>query len=212
MSASFEDNCKARHSLDDGVLEKSLVRAMKLCSRSEKCSSQIRQYLQRLSFTSQKGRCRCEHTECEDPAQASCSSGTAGIRRLEPEEIELVLKRLEEEGFVDDRRFALAYTKDKMHLSRWGGIKVRNCLVHFGIDSKLIDEALSTADESGQKDNLHLLIEGKLRSLLRNENLHSLKYEQKQKIYAKVVRYALGRGYGYSEIMAELGTISVQKD
>ena len=212
MSASFEDNCKDRHSPDDGVLEKSLVRAMKLCSRSEKCSSQIRQYLQRLSFTSQNGRCSYERTECDESVQASCLSSTAGIRRLDPEEIEYVLKRLEDEGFVDDRRFAMAYARDKMHLSRWGGIKVRNCLVHFGIDSKFIDEALSTANESGQKDNLHLLIEGKLRSLLRNENLHSLKYEQKQKVYAKVVRYAIGRGYGYSEIMAELGTIFVRQD
>lgn len=212
MSASFEDNCKDRHSPDDGVLEKSLARAMKLCSRSEKCSSQIRQYLQRLSFTSQNGRCRYVHTDREESGQASCSSSTAGIRRLDPEEIEYVLKRLEDEGFVDDRRFAMAYARDKMHLSRWGGIKVRNCLVNFGIDSKLIDEALSTANESGHKDNLHLLIEGKLRSLLRYENLHSLKYEQKQKVYAKVVRYAIGRGYGYSEIMAELGTIFVRQD
>lgn len=209
MCESIEDNCKYNMSPDDGVLEKSLVRAMKLCSRSEKCRFQIRQYLQRLTFASRNGRCRYEHNESEESAQATGACRGSGIRRLGLEEIELVLKRLEEEGFVDDRRFALAYAKDKMHLSKWGGIKVRNCLVHFGIDGRLIDEAISAADESGRKDNLHLLIEGKLRSLLRNADVCSLEYEQKRKIYAKVYRYAMGRGYGHSEIMAELGTIFV---
>lgn len=209
MCESIEDNCKDSMSPDDGVLEKSLVRAMRVCSQREKCRFQIRQYLQGLTFASRNGRCRYGHNESEESAQATGAGRGAGVRRLDPEEIEMVLKRLEEEGFVDDRRFALAYAKDKMHLSKWGGIKVRSCLVHFGMDSKLIDEAISAADESGRKDNLHLLIEGKLRSLLRGAEISSLEYEQKRKIYAKVYRFAMGRGYGHSEIMAELGTIFV---
>ncbi len=213
MSASFEDNCNNRHSPDDGVLEKSLVRAMKLCSRSEKCSSQIRQYLQRLSFTSRKGRCRYEHTGCEESAQASCSSGTAGIRRLEPEEIELVLKRLEEEGFVDDRRFALAYARDKMRFSKWGRVKVRSNLRGLGIDERTVEEAIANAVNSCGKDtvpetleslNLRKLIERKLAVLQKGIDLKTFDFEQKQKLFAKIYRFALARGYEYNDIRTEL--------
>lgn len=196
MSGLPSESLKGSSLHCDGAFEKALARAMKFCSQAEKCSFQVRRYL-----------CRCRILS----------------RCLSPEEIESVLDLLVEEGFVDDRRFAMAYASDKMRLFKWGSVKVRNSLSGFGIGSDIIDEAVlhgltvnrldshmedSEADhESLEQENLRQLVGKKLVSLLRGADYKSLDYEQKQKLYAKLFRFAIGRGYesrDVSELLAQV--------
>lgn len=56
---------------------------------------------------------------------------------------EAVLKRLREENFVNEERFARAYVRGKFRINGWGRIKIRNGLRAKAVDEKLISRAVS---------------------------------------------------------------------
>lgn len=53
-----------------------------------------------------------------------------------------MLAIMEQEGFVDDERFARAYVRGKLRINGWGRLKIRNGLRAKLIDSKLIETVL----------------------------------------------------------------------
>ncbi|MDE6493636.1 MAG: RecX family transcriptional regulator [Bacteroidales bacterium] len=55
---------------------------------------------------------------------------------------ETVMHRLEEEGYIDEARFAGAYVRGKFRINGWGRLKIKNGLRAKGVDEKLIAEAL----------------------------------------------------------------------
>ena len=57
-----------------------------------------------------------------------------------------VIGELRERRFVDDRRFAEAFTRDKVKFSAWGRMKIRMGLLAKRIPAALIDEAFATVD------------------------------------------------------------------
>ena len=61
---------------------------------------------------------------------------------IEPDLIDRVLDRLEQEKFIDEQRYAHAFVHDKAAFARWGRLKIRNALRLKGIDKHLIDIAL----------------------------------------------------------------------
>lgn len=56
---------------------------------------------------------------------------------------EAVMKKLKEENFINEDRFARAYVRGKFRINGWGRIKIRNGLRAKGVDEKLISRALS---------------------------------------------------------------------
>ena len=100
-----------------------------------------------------------------------------------------ILETLKEEKYVDDRRYAEAYAREKSAIAGWGGIKIRYMLSAKGIDKETISLALEEIDERKADDRLQKLIENKCRTL---------KDDPQWKM--KVLRFALGRGYSYDEI------------
>lgn len=100
-----------------------------------------------------------------------------------------IVKVLIEEKYVDDRRYAEAYARDKSSIAGWGGTKIRYMLSAKGIDRDVISQALGEIDEKKAGDRLEKLIENKLRTL---------KEDPSRRL--KVLRFALGRGYSYEEI------------
>jgi len=107
-----------------------------------------------------------------------------------------VLNVLVEEKFVDDRRYAAAFARDKSSIAGWGAVKIRYMLSAKGISKDIISEALEEVDVRKADD--------RLRKLLENKN-RSLKEDPQRKI--KLLRFALGRGYSYDEVSAILNVI-----
>ncbi|MCC8071897.1 MAG: RecX family transcriptional regulator [Bacteroidales bacterium] len=57
-----------------------------------------------------------------------------------------IISRLQEKGYIDDRRYVHAYVHDKFHLLRWGRMKIRQQLSIKGLDPDLIREGLADID------------------------------------------------------------------
>ena len=118
------------------------------------------------------------------------------------QEAEKLLGKLKESGFVDDRRYVRAFVRDKVLLAGWGGTKVEYQLRMKGFTSALIAEALEELDQEDTGRRMEDVIARKY---------NSLKDEADQtKKRAKVIRFALSRGFSYDQISGVLLKIEGQ--
>lgn len=99
-----------------------------------------------------------------------------------------VLDVLVADKYVDDLRYATAYARDKATISGWGVTKIRYMLSGKGIERELISKALEEIDEGKAEVRLGKLLENKWRTLKDDPHAN-----------LKLLRFALGRGYGYEE-------------
>ena len=112
------------------------------------------------------------------------------------EAVESILARLVREGFIDEARYARSFVREKFGCNRWGRIKIRQALRQKGIPSSLASEAMSEIDEQEYLSVLRTLLEAKRRSVRANTD-----YETR----AKLVRFAVGRGFEMEAAFACLG-------
>lgn len=107
-----------------------------------------------------------------------------------------VLSVLVSEKYVDDLRYATAYAREKAMISGWGETKIRYMLSAKRIDRSLIDQALTEIDASKADSRLQKLLENKAKSL-----------KADPQIRLKLIRFALGRGYQYDDVVRVLQDI-----
>ena len=110
---------------------------------------------------------------------------------LTEEEHTRILRHLVEEKYVDERRYAEAYAKDKYRFNKWGRIKIAQGLRLKGIDNETIKSAMETIDEEEYLSILRDLIKAK-----RKSTRGTSEYE----INDKLTRFATGRGFEYAAI------------
>ena len=103
-------------------------------------------------------------------------------------EREAVLQKLIEQRFVDDRRYAEAYVREKSNLSGWGARKIAFQLSLKGIDKDIINTTLATLDSDAQLEQLTAKLERKMRTTKAANN-----YE----LRGKLLRYGMGLGFDY---------------
>jgi len=99
-----------------------------------------------------------------------------------------VLERLQDEKYVDDRRYARAYARDKASIAGWGSVKIRYMLSAKGLARDVIDEALAEVDSDTSDRRFEKLMLAKCRSLKGSDDVR-----------LKLIRFAAGRGYGYEQ-------------
>ena len=115
---------------------------------------------------------------------------------MEIGEIAKLMGHLIEEKYIDDRRYAEAFVRDKYRFNKWGRIKIAQGLRMKGIDRETIDAAMEAIDEREYLDILRDLIRAKRKST-RGKN----DYE----INGKLMRFATGRGFEYAAIRQCMG-------
>lgn len=129
-------------------------------------------------------------------SRAEKSSGDA--RRLmrgwgvEPAEAERVLAELVERRFIDDERYAAAYTREKLRTSGWGAHKIRAALAAKGVSREIVAAALDEhiAPEA-QGERLQKYLE---------RHLPRLKVSSAWELRSKLVRHGLSLGYDYETV------------
>ena len=114
---------------------------------------------------------------------------------LDGEEITAIMNFLEENRFVDDRRFARAYARDKFRFKRWGKAKIEQMLRRKHIPEELIREALADLPDTDYDATCRALLQQKSRGLNEPDP-----YKRK----AKLIRFALSRGFDYETIRRAL--------
>lgn len=111
---------------------------------------------------------------------------------------ESIIMELSKEKFLDDRRYAHFYVKDKFRLNGWGRVKIRTMLRQKQIDSELIEEALLLIDRDEYMERCTDLLRRKAAGL---------KEEDPYKRKAKLIRFAAGRGFESGMIFDILGDL-----
>ena len=101
---------------------------------------------------------------------------------------------LNDEGYINDERYCRSYVKSKLSLKKWGVNKIKLSLITKGVDRDIIDTVVSEIDQDSYKEELIKLLENKKIN-------ESDPYKRK----AKLIRYAVGKGYSLSMVMEVLG-------
>lgn len=112
---------------------------------------------------------------------------------VEPSQRQSVLDKLIAMKFIDDRRYADAFVRDKLRFSGWGAYKIRTALRGKGISQQIIDEALSQADGAEMKERLQRSLATKMKSV---------KYSSPYDLRNKLMRYGASLGYDF-DVVAE---------
>lgn len=110
---------------------------------------------------------------------------------VEPSARQGVLQRLIDNKFIDDRRYAEAFVRDKMRFSGWGAFKLRAALRNKGIANEIVDEVLSSLDRDDMSERLRYCLERKMRTT---------KYTSRYELKSKLMRYGASLGYGFESV------------
>ncbi len=106
-----------------------------------------------------------------------------------PEEIEKTINFLVEKDFLDDEQFARNFVRFKKSLKPTGKYYLQNKLRQKKIDNDIIEKVLTeSADESSE------IAEAADRWLARNKKI------PKEKIYEKLSRYLVSRGFEWEKV------------
>lgn len=105
--------------------------------------------------------------------------------------VPLVLRRLDERGYLDDERFAELWVENRGVSKGVSQKKLRNELLKKGISPSIIDAALQQTQRD-DKTELKKVIAKK-----------SNRYQDKQKF----IQYLLRQGFNYSDVLDELSLI-----
>lgn len=109
---------------------------------------------------------------------------------------EHVVDVLTEEKYIDELRYASAFARDKASLSGWGEVKIRYMLSSKRIPKDVIDMAVKEIDGAKAEARLLKLMESKFRIL-----------KDDPQCRIKMIRFGLGRGYGYEEVADVLDSL-----
>lgn len=106
--------------------------------------------------------------------------------------IDRILKRLEEEKYIDEERFCRAFIRDKYRFAKWGKMKIRQALQLKKISSTVYSPYLNEIDLEEYLSILSDLLASKRKSV-RAGNLFELN--------GKLIRFALSRGFEMEDIL-----------
>lgn len=145
--------------------------------------------------------CQEEYNKALNKLAAYCASAekcTEDVSRkmahmdLTEEEQDRILSFLKENRYLDEERFAKAFVNDKYRFAKWGKKKIVQNLLLRGVDESAIMLALDYVDLDVYRENLESLLIAKRKSV---------KYQNEYDLKGKLIRYAIGRGYDYSDIL-----------
>jgi len=118
------------------------------------------------------------------------------LRQGRPEEVEEVLARVEELGYLNDEDYACARARAQRLLKRWGNLRIRLDLKSRGLDARIIELALSRLEtELPEVESLHQLTQSRIRSSGSPETISQLK---------KIFDYCVRMGYSPEQVRNEL--------
>lgn len=128
---------------------------------------------------------QCARMEC---CESAVFNKALKAMEMDREAAARILASLKKDKFVDDRRYAGAFAREKSSLQGWGAIKIRFALAAKGIDEGIIKEALEEIDPGKAEDKLDRIVAEKYRQI-----------KEDPEVRLKLLKFALSRGYSYNE-------------
>jgi regulatory protein len=97
-----------------------------------------------------------------------------------------IISELTRENFINEKRYAEAFVKDKFRYNKWGKVKIRANLKLKKLPVEMIGSALDSIDDDLYKKTLADLLASRRRSV-KAKNQYDLK--------GKLLRYGLSKGF-----------------
>ena len=114
-----------------------------------------------------------------------------------------VLDKLIADRYIDNRRYAEAYTREKSQLAGWGERKIAMQLRLKGVERETISAVLAELmTNDSMAERLHEKLTKKLRTV---------KAANDYELRGKLLRYALGLGYDYDMAAEAVERVAKQK-
>ncbi len=88
--------------------------------------------------------------------------------------VDSVIKKLEQDGYINEKEYAKAYIGDMINLKMIGPYKIRKELIDLGINSKIIDKELEVFTRELELEKINKLINKELK-LNKSKFLYTLK-------------------------------------
>ena len=118
----------------------------------------------------------------------------------DPDATDRIVASLVKDRFVDDRRFAAAFAREKSALQGWGTV-IRFQLRGKGVPDEIIAEALQEIDPAKAASKLDKLAADRYRIL-----------KDDPQCRLKLLKALLSRGYGYDEVEAAVKRVMQAQD
>ena len=109
-----------------------------------------------------------------------------------------VLDKLVEMRFIDNARYAEAYTREKSQLAGWGARKIAQNLYQKGVSKDIVAKTLAMLESDDQRAMLEKRLQRKLPTIKATTD-----YERR----GKLLRYALSLGYDYDMVISVIDTL-----
>ncbi|ASB48861.1 regulatory protein RecX [Alkalitalea saponilacus] len=147
-----------------------------------------------------------EEKEAFNKAAAICARQEKCISDIEKkleqwgvENISAVIKRLVEEKYIDERRFAGFFVRDKFRFNHWGRKKIQWHLFQKQLPRDIIDDALNTINDDEYREVLYSLLASKRRQINQSDPF---------KVKNSLLRFAGSRGFEYDVIIKCLDSLT----
>ena len=101
-------------------------------------------------------------------------------------EVEEIISELIESNFLNEERFALAYTLGKFRIKSWGKIKIKQALKLKRVPDKLIKKSLQSIDDDDYLTMLKRILEKKAENITESDPF---------KRRYLLTRYGSGKGF-----------------
>lgn len=105
--------------------------------------------------------------------------------------INRIIKRLEDEKYIDEERYCRAFVNDKFRFAKWGKMKIAQALQLKKISYETSRRFLNEIDEEEYLSILNSLVTAKRKSV------HA---ENEYELNGKLMRFALSRGFEMKDI------------
>ena len=123
-------------------------------------------------------------------------------KQVSEKTIEKVINRLEKEGYLNDFKFAKAYTNDQVLITNKGPLKIRLELKKYGIKDEIIEEVIEEIDKNILKEKLSNLMAKQFK--IKKGSSNSLKI--------KLINYFTNLGYDKDMILEEISNYKFKSD
>jgi regulatory protein len=114
---------------------------------------------------------------------------------LGPPAIDAALAIVNEQGYLDDARYARLMVEDRRNIDGWGAERIRARLQSAGIEAELIEQALSGLDHASEQAAAEALLERRLRGALGDDR-------ERQRAFAILIRAGYDSEVVYDAIRA----------
>ncbi len=123
--------------------------------------------------------------------------------KILPEDAARIMQKLTAEQWVDDRRYAEAFAREKSRLAKWGAIKIRTHLQAKQIPASDINHALGQIEKGNEQEAIKEIL---------NKKAKSVQAKSPHDFFAKLLRFGISRGYEYGEVVKAVRAIAQMRN